>query len=84
MKKMAEVLLTSIGYFALYDEDIIDPDTSTKALENFAYELSQCSDDEIKTLTEVAQEKFIEAKDSNVSDEWIDFYQNVIENLGLK
>ena len=83
MKKMADILLTSIGYFAIWDEDYIDPDSSLKALEGFASELSECTDEEIKVLAEVAAENAIKAREANSPKEWVEFYENVIENLGL-
>lgn len=83
MRNLANALLTSIGYFAIWDEDYLDPEMSIKALEGFASELAECTDEEIRIFTEVVAENAIKAKESNSSQEWIDFYENVLENLGL-
>ena len=83
MNNLANTLLTAIGYFVIWDEDYLDPDMSVKALEGFASELSECTDEEIQTLAQAARENATRAKEVGSPEEWVRFYENVIENLGL-
>lgn len=52
-------------------------------MEGFAFELSKYTNEEIRIFAEVAAQNAVKAKNSNSSKEWIDFYDNVIDNLGL-
>ena len=56
MKGLANVLLTAMSYFVVWGEDYIDQDIAAKTIEDFASELSECKDEEIYILVEVAME----------------------------
>lgn len=56
MRNLALAVLQATSKFELWDDETVNPDEAAEALEQVAAILSECSDEEKKTLAEVAQE----------------------------
>ena len=83
MEHIALALLEALAKFELWDDEIVDPDSAVQALEDAAAEIQQCSSEEIELLRRVAEKAALGAKNAGSLKEHVEFYENVLENLGV-
>lgn len=53
MKILARTVIEHMVFFALCDEDTMDPDTAVKKLEYATYYLSKCSEEEKQAVLDI-------------------------------
>ena len=56
-KKLAEIVVRSIEYFELVDDDQLDPHTALRHLEDIATDLAQATSEEQEAVRQAARER---------------------------
>ena len=83
MKALTKAIINQATFLALSDEDIIDPDSATQALEQMVAELRKGSKGEIEFIqAEIRQQINQIGEDRNQEEtEKVNFFLDFMENL---
>ena len=83
MDHIARALVNAAAFLEFSPDDIIDPDSAVKAMEDIAGELARASDEERDVLSRVcAEERDIRARTPGY-EATADFFDNFIEHFGV-
>lgn len=86
MKSLAKSILNLAAFIELSSDDIIDPDSAVKALEQLAYDLKEATHGEIEYLKAAIRQEVVEAGENRTPEqqERIEFFLNFMENIGIQ
>lgn len=83
MHKLATALLHTAAFLELSGDDVIDPDSVVKAMEDLVVDLQGCTMEERSALQEAIANEVKILKKAKASEETIEFYEEFFENFGL-
>src|SRR5688572_3305188 len=83
MKGLARAVINAAAYLELADESSVDPDLATQALEEIAYNLSFCTDEEKKAIEEVLSDMRAAEIENGVRTDMLDFLDTFLVSFGL-
>src|SRR5262245_7656069 len=83
MKTLARALINAVAFLDLSDDKAIDPELATQALEEFAFTLTHCSDEEKQAVTEVLAAMHAAERESGPRPEMLEFLDSFMESFGL-
>jgi hypothetical protein len=83
MKQLARALVNAAAFLELSEDDVVDPDSAVKAMEEIAYDLSTLSAAEYATLEEVCSDLANEARSIGFSDK-VHFCESFLNDFGVQ
>lgn len=83
MKALARSVINAAAYLELADEASVDPDLATQALEEIAYNLSFCTDEEKQAVEEVLTDMRAAEIENGVRTNMLDFLDTFLVSFGL-
>lgn len=83
MKALARAVINAAAFLELSDDQSLDPELATQALEEIAFHLSHCSPEEKQALLEVLAEMRAAELESGPRIEMMDFLDSFPATFGL-
>lgn len=83
MKSLARAVVNAAAYLELADESAVDPDLATQALEEIAYNLSYCTDEEKSAIADVLADMRAAEVENGVRSNMLDFLDTFLVSFGL-
>ena len=83
MKTLARALINAAAYLELADESQINSDFALQALEEIAFNLSHCADEERHALAEVLADMRAAELDNQTRPEMLEFLDTFLASFGL-
>ena len=83
MKALARAIINAAAYLELADEEQVDPDLALQALEEIAYNLSYCTDEEKRAVAEVLAEMRAAEVEQRTRPEMLAFLDSFLASFGL-
>jgi hypothetical protein len=83
MKALARAIVNAAAYLELACEDGVDSESALQALEEIAYNLSYCTDEEKQTLAEVLADMRAAELESGPRPEMLEFLDTFLASFGL-
>src|SRR5947207_10212158 len=83
MKALARALINAAAYLELTGEDGIEPESALQALEEIAYNLSYCSDEEKKALADALADMRAAELETGPRPDMLDFLDTFLVSFGL-
>jgi hypothetical protein len=86
MKNLCETIIWSACFLELSEDDVVDPDSAVKALEDMAYSLQQATDDEKKAFVEACESVSASLEQENQPEysKTIEFIRDLPTSMGLE
>ena len=83
MKTLARVVINFAAFIGLSGDDVIDPDSAVKALEEIGSYLADCSNEERAALQESLQEERLKRAAAGRSEEELAFFDDFMDSFDL-
>ena len=83
MKALARALINAAAYLEMTGEEGIDPESALQALEEIAYNLSYCTDEEKKALAAALTDMRAAELETGPRPEMLDFLDTFLVSFGL-
>ena len=86
MKSLAKSILNLAAFLELSSDDVINPDSAVKALEQLASDLKGATTGEIEYLKAAIRQEIVEIGEDRTPEQQdrIDFFLDIMDNFGLK
>ena len=85
MKALAKAILNLSSFIELSSDDVIDPDSAVKALEQLASDLSEATPGEVEYLKAAIRQEIVELGEDRTPEQQsrVTFLLDFMENIGL-
>ena len=85
MKKLCEIIILNACFLELSEDDIVDPDSAVKALEDMAYSLQRATDDEKAAFLKACESESARLEQENPEySKTIEFIRRLPTSMGLE
>jgi hypothetical protein len=84
MRAMARALITSLAFFELSDDDVVDPDAAVQVLEDVGGELANCTPEEKAALKAALAQMKASEQLNEARPEVIEFFDSFLYTTGLE
>jgi hypothetical protein len=83
MDALAKAVVDAFAFLELSDDETIDPDAASEAMEMLAYDLQKCTDAEKAALKKALDAEYKAKKARKASKKVLTFYKDFFSNTGL-
>ena len=84
MERLATAVVDALTFLELSGDDVVDPDSAIKVMENIGSILQQCNPDERSAIQAAVSRALESERLGRNDDDVIEFFENFMDAIGLQ